>query len=155
MRAGFTDKHAVARAQTGDSRGPSGQCDEIALETGHEDGKGGQGNGGRGLLDHTAHHLGITDHEVRRRGQTGQGGRKFPVRDYHAQTARVEQVADGLHLRQDKASLGCACINGDDKQNETAGRDHVAHQFAILLAFLQHRAGDGVAQLFQPFRAES
>lgn len=96
MGAGFGNEYAGIRAQRVQCLCPFDKGCDIALITGHEDGKGSQAAGGRLFRVDFSKYLRIGDDQYRR---TAQGGQSLiqSVRGYaHDQTFFVQQIAYGL-----------------------------------------------------------
>jgi len=134
-------KHPVTGGERFDDGCPACKCLEFTLEPRHENGEGRQGDAGRGVGCGLQHHLRVAHHEVGRLRETVEGGAEFALLDDHAHGVAVENVANGLYLRQDEPSLGGSEVDGDDEDDKPASRHEVGKKGWLADGMFRGHAG--------------
>ena len=139
VRAPLGDQHAVAVAQRLDRGRAARRRLQHALVARKEDRKRGQRHGFRHERLDLAERLAVGHDEPRRLLQAREhAGQRLHLRD-RAGCARVENVADRLHLRQDHAALRRGFVDRRDEHDVVARLEQVAEDRFLSGAGLRER----------------
>ncbi len=132
MAARLGDEDAVAGPQVLQGEGALHLRGEVAFEAGEQDGEAGHGDVQRGVGRHFEEGLRVGDHQLGRRVETRQGGAQLPLLDHEGHGVGVQQVADGLHLRQDEAAARGLLVHGDHQHGQAIGPHQVGEDRRVL-----------------------
>ena len=146
MRTAFGNEHLVSVLELLEmGRAVDGLC-EVAFVARHEDGEGREAYAGRHDAADDAENLAVRNDEGRVLPQFFQRFRQFVFPRDEGDGTGIEDVADGLLLRQDQPSLGSRLVDRDDEDDEVPGPDQVGTDGEGRRLF-GHQAGQGLPQL--------
>ena len=162
VRAALGHQHAVAAAQVVDGARAGGEGFQVAFVAREEDAERRHRDARWRVGRDFEERLRIADDQIRRAAEAREQRRQFAFLHHQRRLVAVEQVADGLHLRQDEPAARRFFIDRHHQHGEAAGRQQVAgdcgwieplrradgdqRRAQVVDAAAFDRAGDGVRQ---------
>jgi len=141
MGTGLSDEDSVSGNQRIHGQRPFHLRDQIAFEPRKQNREAGQHNVVRRIRCDLEKSLRISHHKCGGLVQPVEGVAELPFLDHHAVGIAVQQVANGLDLRQDQPPLGGFLVNGDDQHGHLARPDDVCEDARVV-----HEVGRSVVQ---------
>ena len=127
--AGFGDEDAIAGSEVLDGPGAHGLRGEIALEAGKEDGKRGEWLVLREQGGDFAEGLRVGDDNGRRGFEVLQRARQAAGGGHQRVGLSVDEIADGLDLRQDQSAARRLLVDGSHEEGEAARADEIGAEY--------------------------
>ena len=151
VRAGLGDKHARVFSERVDGKRAQGLRGQVALEACEGNGKAGKGHVFGNDFRYLAEGLRVGNYQRGRLLQCGECLGQLFVGGAERHAMRIKQVADGLHLGQDEASLGCLFVQWDNQHHYRFGGYDVAQNLRIVHEFFGRVIQQRLAEIEHAF----